>query len=50
MKRFFATFLALGALALAQKPNTAVTGYTDTPEIPGRSGGCTMRPVRSRWW
>jgi hypothetical protein len=36
MKKFFATFLALGALALAQKPNTAVTGYTDTPEIPGQ--------------
>lgn len=36
MKKFFATFVALGALACAQKPNTAVTGYTDTPEIPGQ--------------
>ena len=36
MKKFLTTFAVLAALASAQKPNGAVTGYTDTPVIPGQ--------------
>ena len=36
MKKILTTFAVFAALASAQKPNGAVTGYTDTPEIPGQ--------------